>query len=76
MHYYLVNRIGTGTKADPYRPDIPVDTFVSIPVKDNQFIVGVNEILPGEASAPNVQTYCAENGISYVDILKWFVGDA
>jgi hypothetical protein len=37
--------------------------------------VGTSKALPGEAAAPNVQTYCAENNISYPDILKWFVGD-
>lgn len=46
MNFYLVRRIGTGTGADPYRPDVPAGTsFVGVE-HQGVYLLGVEGELP------------------------------
>jgi hypothetical protein len=75
MNYYVVDKIGDGSKQDPFRPNITSDvSYVCTEINDNKFLVGTNEILL-ETTVTDLQSYCNVNGIVYEDVLKWFVGD-
>ena len=74
MYFYLVEKIGDGTDANPFRPNYTGD-YVGCGVVGNKFLVGTNV----EIDAPlilDLQTFCTENNLIYQDVMKWFVGDS
>lgn len=82
MNYYTLPRIGTGTDADPYRPDIPNGTsFVGTIGSDGEYLIMTPVDLPVKANRikqlpiQGLQNACNAKGIPFNDVYsKWFVG--
>jgi hypothetical protein len=81
MYYYVVNKIGTGTIDDPFRPDLDAGTsFVGNVGNDNKFIIATptqQATKPGRLQLPPIQQLkdaCTARGINFDDVLnKWMV---
>lgn len=83
MNYYTVNKIGTGTNDDPFRPDVPSGTaYVGNVGSDDQYLIATtNDLgtdtftqvkqLPTQA----LQNACNAKGIPFTDVYSiWNVG--
>jgi hypothetical protein len=69
-----MDKIGDGTRLNPFRPNISnAVSFVCNEV-NGRFLVGTNEVLI-ETLVVDLQSFCNDNGMTYSDVLKWFVGD-
>lgn len=73
MRFYLVDKIGDGTKDNPFRPNLFNIDFVSLEV-NGKFLTGVNAFVEAE-EVNNLHNFCIANELNYVDVLNWFVGD-
>lgn len=74
MNFYLVDKIGDGSKKNPFRPDVVVGSSYVCTEINNQFLVGTMDILD-ETKVIDLQLFCESNNLVYEDVLKWFVGD-
>jgi hypothetical protein len=82
MNYYTLPKIGTGTKDDPYRPDIPDSTpFVGNIGSDGDYLILTNVELPTKTNRvkqlpiQGLQNACNSKGIPFNDVYnKWNVG--
>lgn len=74
MRFYLVDKIGDGTKDNPFRPNLSNMDFVSLKL-ENTFLVGVNGHIEGLEDV-NLLNVCTTNNLKYSDVLAWFVGEA
>jgi len=79
MQYYTLPLIGTGTEADPYRPDVPdgtswvgntdgTDCLIATPT-DLPIAPGRTKQLPEQ----DLENACNARGIEYNDVLTWHV---
>jgi hypothetical protein len=83
MYYYTVNKIGSGTDIDPYRPDIPDGTpFVGNIGSDGNYLIAT-QIDLGADTAKRVkqlpyqalQNACNAKGIPFNDVYNvWKLG--
>ena len=81
MYCYTVNKIGTGTESDPFRPDIPEGTpFVGNVGSDGEYIIGcpveLSETTKRKKQLPRqaLENACNAKGLTYDDVSKWSVG--
>lgn len=84
MNFHLVQRIGTGTVDDPYRPDLPDGTsFVGVE-RNAMYLVGVEDVLPApgpdsrEGPFPRmnkrIQQAVTQRGRTIDELNVWRVG--
>lgn len=73
MFYYLVDKIGNGSRVDPLRPNYE-GSFVGAIIND-KFLIGINDDEPTLNKIDDLQKFCNDNQFNYSDVLKWFVGD-
>jgi hypothetical protein len=82
MDYYTVKRIGSGTELDPYRPDLPEGTDFVGYEKDGEYIVATVKELPEQAGRKKqlprqaLEATAKAKGLTYDDVMSWFVGDS
>lgn len=82
MNYYTLPKIGTGTRDDPFRPDIPNGTpFVGNVGNDGDYLIVTPADLPAKTGQVKqlpyqaLQNACNAKGIPFDDVYnKWFVG--
>lgn len=74
MRFYEIEKIGDGTRENPFCPNIPEDVFYVSTEMNLNFLVGTNTVLDHH-EIPDIELFCETNGISYEDISNWFVGD-
>jgi hypothetical protein len=82
MYHYTVNKIGTGTATDPFRPDIPEGTpFVGNIGSDGEYLIFTTvemfETTKRKKQLPRqaLENACNNKGFTYDDVVnKWFVG--
>jgi hypothetical protein len=82
MYHYTVNKIGTGTNDDPFRPDIPEGTpFVGNVGSDGEYLIATNVELSDTTKRKRqlprqaLENACNAKGLMYDDVAnKWFVG--
>jgi hypothetical protein len=73
MFYYLVDKIGDGSKSNPFRPNYE-GSFVGLIIND-KFLIGINEDVPELNKIDDLETFCNDNQLNYANVLTWFVGD-
>lgn len=78
MYFYLVERIGDGTRENPFRPDI-VGSFVWSPDNVcktcNTYIIATNEQIEYLQEVTDLERACEVRGLNEEDVNNWFVGD-
>jgi hypothetical protein len=81
MFYYLVDKIGDGTRLNPFRPDLPNDTsFVGVPSDYSEVYLIATNVELSEVEQKILPMQMEEiakitGWLKYKDILSWFVGD-
>lgn len=82
LNYYHVSSVGTGTKEDAIRPNIPEDVpFSGCISEDNTYLIATNQDLSSYSQViplltdSDLQSKCADLGIAYEDVLKWGVSE-
>lgn len=79
MYYYIVERVGDGTRENPYRPNIP--DGVDFVWSDTQcstcqtYLLASNENIDGLERISNLESACLSRNLVLSDVEKWFVGD-
>lgn len=79
MPYYVVNRVGAGTVADPYRPDVDAgSSYVGQVGRDGKYLITTpitQSAKAGRIQLPPIQQLkdaCAAKGINFDDVMnKW-----
>lgn len=83
MYYYTVDKIGSGTDIDPFRPNIPDGTpFVGNVGSDGNYLIATTVDLGADTTKrvkqlpyQALQNACSAKGIPFTDVYnKWFVG--
>lgn len=79
MQYYIVERIGDGTRGNPYRPNTP--SGVDFVWSDNQcstcetYLLASNVPISGITQITDLESACISRDLILGDVEKWFVGD-
>ncbi|MDR7237108.1 hypothetical protein [Neobacillus drentensis] len=78
MYYYLVNKIGDGTKSNPIRPYFD-GAFVwnpdAICPHCSTYIIGLPKPTDVLVPVTDLETACFARGLPIADVVTWFVGD-
>jgi hypothetical protein len=80
MEYYTTPMIGDGTPENPFRPDLPEGTSFSGQVKDGEYLVVVPTVLAESTKRKKqlprqaLEATAKAKGLTYDDVMKWFVG--
>jgi hypothetical protein len=75
MYYYVVNKIGTGAKDDPFRPDVTEGiAYVNQPCDDGMCLVATATPIPNltPMSLEGLEYECNMRGFLLEDVQKWF----
>jgi hypothetical protein len=77
MYYYIVEKIGDGSKNNPFRPNYE-GSFVWNPdavcPHCNTYIIGLMEETVLLQPITDLDTACGVRSLSISDVEKWFVG--
>ena len=79
MFFYIVERIGDGTRANPYRPNIPEG--MSFVWSDNQcstcetFLLASDVLIEGLTQVTDLNEASISRNLDLLDVEKWFAGD-
>ena len=82
MEYYTVKTIGSGTHDDPFRPDLPEGVDFVGYEKDGEYLVAIKKELPEQAGRKKqlprqaLEATAKAKGLTYNDVMSWFVGDS
>lgn len=82
MNHYTLPRIGSGTDADPYRPDVPAGISWVGNTNGTDYLIAtpadLSETAQRKKQLPRQALENAANarGFAYDDVLKWSVSNA
>lgn len=80
MTYYTAPRLGSGTAADPYRPDVPAETSWVGHTNGVDYLIATPTDLPVKVGRtkqlprPALELAANARGRAYDDVLTWRVG--
>jgi len=78
MYFYLVEKIGDGTRESPFRPDFE-GSFVWSPdhicPHCDTYIIGLADKTVLLSPVTDLETACSARSLLIDDVAKWFVGD-
>lgn len=80
MNHFTLPRIGSGTDADPYRPDLPAGTSWVGSTDGADYLIATDTNLPDTASRKRrlprqaLENAAKARGRTYEDVMRWRVG--
>lgn len=77
MRYFTVARVGLGTDAAPFKPNVPAGTAWVGTSDAAGYLVATEVALPApavELDDTALRTTCSLRGFSYPDVISWRLG--
>ncbi|MBS4195314.1 hypothetical protein [Lederbergia citri] len=79
MFYYLINKVGDGTRNNPYRPDFD-GAYVWNPDHIcntcGTYIIATSEQKEHLQEVTDIEQACEVRGLKQEEVINWFVGDS